>query len=75
MTACSGFQLMQSAAGQHAGCSSSRLNRYRQTPNTPENLVHWIRYPRRVDEDTAMPYMNVSERDARDIIAFLYTLR
>jgi len=44
-------------------------------PNTPENLIHWIRYPQQVDEDTAMPFMNVSEEDARDITAFLYTLR
>ena len=43
--------------------------------NTPENLIHWIRYPQQVDEDTAMPFMNVSEEDARDITAFLYTLR
>jgi hypothetical protein len=46
-----------------------------RVPNTPKNLVHWIRYPRRVDEDTAMPYMNVSEEHARGITAFLYTLR
>jgi cytochrome c1 len=43
--------------------------------NTPENLIRWIRYPQQVDEDTAMPFVNVSEEDARDITAFLYTLR
>lgn len=44
-------------------------------PNTPDNLIQWIRYPHQVDENTAMPFMNVSEQDARDITAFLYTLR
>jgi cytochrome c1 len=37
--------------------------------------MRWIRYPHQVDENTAMPFMNVSEQDARDITAFLYTLR
>jgi cytochrome c2 len=43
--------------------------------NTPENLVRWIRFPRSVDERTAMPETGVTERDGRDIAAYLYTLR
>jgi cytochrome c2 len=43
--------------------------------NTPENMMHWIRNPRVVDERTVMPDMNVTEQDARDIAALLYTLR
>ncbi len=43
--------------------------------NTPDNLIRWIRTPREVDEKTAMPDMGVSARDARDIAAYLYTLR
>ena len=43
--------------------------------NTPANLVHWIRAPQSVVPGTAMPDMGVSERDARDIAAYLYTLR
>ena len=43
--------------------------------NTPENLIHWIRQPRSVDEKTAMPDTGVTERDGRDIAAYLYTLR
>jgi cytochrome c len=42
--------------------------------NTPENLVHWIMHPHEVEAKTAMPEMGVSERDARDIAAYLYTL-
>jgi cytochrome c551/c552 len=44
-------------------------------PNTPENMVRWIREPRAVEEHTVMPDMNVTEEDARHIAAFLYTLR
>ncbi len=44
-------------------------------PNTPEQMVRWIRDPRSIDPDTAMPAMQVGEQDARDIAAFLATLR
>ena len=44
-------------------------------PNTPENLVRWIQRPREVSPRTAMPDLGVSERDARDIAAYLYTLK
>jgi cytochrome c len=43
--------------------------------NTPANLVRWIREPQRVIPGNAMPNMGVSEADARDIAAYLYTLR
>ena len=41
--------------------------------NTPGNLEAWIRDPQRISPGTAMPDLNVGERDARDISAFLYT--
>ena len=44
-------------------------------PNTPDTLVRWIRFPRQVSPKTAMPELGVSERDARDLAAYLYTLR
>ena len=43
--------------------------------NTPENLVRWIQNPPGVDPMTAMPNLRVSEQDARDMAAYLYTLR
>ena len=46
-----------------------------QLPNTPDNMRRWIREPQNVEAGTAMPNMNVSEDDARDIAAYLYTLR
>ncbi|MCW5659437.1 MAG: c-type cytochrome [Burkholderiaceae bacterium] len=44
-------------------------------PNTPENMVRWLREPQRVNPDGAMPDLGVSERDAHDMAAFLQTLR
>lgn len=43
--------------------------------NQPDALVRWIRAPRQVVPETAMPDLGVGERDARDLAAFLYTLR
>jgi cytochrome c2 len=44
-------------------------------PNEPDALVRWIRFPRHVVPTTAMPELGVNERDARDLAAYLYTLR
>jgi mono/diheme cytochrome c family protein len=43
-------------------------------PNTPENMVRWLTAPTEVDPRTAMPDLRVSENDARDMAAYLYTL-
>ena len=43
-------------------------------PNTPENLLRWIRDPKKIEPLTAMPNMRVNEKDARDMAAYLYTL-
>ena len=40
--------------------------------NTPENMVRWIRVPQQVAPRTAMPDMQVTAGDARDIAAYLY---
>jgi cytochrome c2 len=44
------------------------------TPNKPDNLIAWIQDPQRADSATAMPKTGVTERQARDIAAYLYTL-
>lgn len=44
-------------------------------PNTPENMVRWLRDPPGVAPQTLMPNLAVAERDARDIAAYLYTLK
>ena len=41
--------------------------------NKPDNLIRWIMNPQSFSPGTAMPNLAVSERDARDISAFLYT--
>jgi mono/diheme cytochrome c family protein len=44
-------------------------------PNTPENMVRWLRDPPAVDPRTAMPALGVDARDAVDMAAYLDTLR
>ncbi len=46
-----------------------------ELPNTPENLTRWIQHPRAVEPKTAMPELGVSQDEANDIAAYLYTLR
>jgi cytochrome c2 len=46
-----------------------------QLQNTPENLRKWVEDPQGVRPGTAMPDMGVTDEDARDITAYLYTLR
>lgn len=43
--------------------------------NTPQNMIAWIKDPPALSPRTAMPNLNVNGRDARDIAAYLYTLR
>lgn len=43
--------------------------------NTPQNMVHWIRDPQSVEPGTAMPNLKVTGPMARDMAAYLYTLR
>lgn len=44
-------------------------------PNTPTNLIHWLRASREIDPDTAMPSTGISEQQARDVAAYLYALK
>ncbi len=43
-------------------------------PNMPDNLIQWIMDPQQFEPGTIMPNMGVSEQDARDISAYLYTI-
>jgi cytochrome c2 len=43
--------------------------------NTPDNLMQWIEDPPGVDPHTAMPNLSVDKVNARDMAAYLYTLR
>ena len=44
-----------------------------QLPNTPENLIAWLRDPQHYAPGTAMPNLNIAEPAARDMAAYLYT--
>jgi mono/diheme cytochrome c family protein len=44
-------------------------------PNTPENMVRWLQAPQEVNPLGAMPNLGVTERDARDMAAYLGSLR
>ena len=54
---------------------ASRVQVAGKLANTPDNLVRWIRDPKAVKPQTAMPDMGVTELDARDMAAYLATLR
>lgn len=43
-------------------------------PNQPDVLVRWLRDPPALSPDTAMPASNLTEPQARDVAAYLYTL-
>ena len=43
-------------------------------PNTPEDVVHWIRDPKSVYPETAMPNLNVSQREAHDMVSNLFAV-
>jgi cytochrome c len=43
--------------------------------NTPDNLRQWLLDPPRIDPRSAMPNVGLTDQEARDLSAFLYTLR
>lgn len=46
-----------------------------QAPNLPHNLVRWLQDPPALVPGARMPDMGVTEADARDMAAYLLTLR
>jgi cytochrome c2 len=46
-----------------------------ELPNTPRNLVRWLESPHAIEPGVAMPTLGLDERSARDVAAYLYTLR
>lgn len=44
-------------------------------PNAPATLAHWIQSPQALKPKTAMPDLGVTPDQARDITAYLETLR
>jgi cytochrome c1 len=46
-----------------------------EASNTADNLIRWIQAPESIEPGTAMPNLGVTEPMARDMAAYLYTLR
>lgn len=46
-----------------------------EVPNTPANMVRWLENPQAIEPNTAMPNLGIQPQSARDIAAYLYTLR
>ena len=46
-----------------------------EVPNNPEFLTQWIAVPQSIEPGTVMPNLGVSYGKARDIAAYLYTLK
>ncbi len=44
-------------------------------PNTLERLITWLTVPQAVKPGTAMPDMGLTDGEARDVAAYLYTLK
>jgi cytochrome c2 len=44
-------------------------------PNTPERMTAWLRFPQEMAPGCGMPDQGISDAEARDIAAYLYTLR
>jgi cytochrome c2 len=42
-------------------------------PHNADNLIRWIQHPRQVVPNTAMPELGVTEAEARDMAAYLYS--
>jgi cytochrome c2 len=42
-----------------------------QLPNTPDNMVRWLRDPPGVEPGTAMPDLGITKDEARNIAAYL----
>ena len=43
--------------------------------NTPDNMIMWLRNPQAVAPGNPMPDTGLDEKQARDVAAYLYTLR
>jgi cytochrome c1 len=62
-------------AGPSLEAIGTRIYLAGMLPNTPRNMVWWIRAPQDVDPLTTMPDLQVPEPHARDMTAYLHTLR
>src|SRR5438045_7827416 len=70
-----GIATARSHVGPPLTAMAARMYVAGELVNTPANLESWILHPRAIEPHTAMPDTGVTDVDARDITAYLYTLR
>jgi cytochrome c len=46
-----------------------------ELPNRPDTMIRWLLDPQAVEPDTGMPDLGLTEAQARDVAAYLFTLR
>ena len=44
-------------------------------PNTPQTMIQWLQNPQSLNPQTSMPNVGVTPADARDMTAYLDTLK
>lgn len=69
-----GIALARGTVGPPLGNLARRVYLGGVVPNAPEHLILWLMDPQALDPPTAMPNLGLSEAQARDIAAYLYTL-
>jgi cytochrome c1 len=70
-----GIQEASGEVGPPLGGFARRTMIAGMLPNTPQNLTLWIRSPQSIVPGNAMPDVGLTEQQARDIAAYLDTLR
>jgi cytochrome c len=43
--------------------------------NTPDQMIAWLQHPQALEPGSGMPDVGVTDRDARNLAAYLYTLK
>lgn len=70
-----GVAAAQGNVGPPLGGVAQRVYLGGVLPNTPANMIRWIRDPQAFEPGTAMPDLQVGEDQARDMVAYLQGLR
>jgi cytochrome c len=70
-----GVAAAQGKVGPPLGGVARRVYLGGVMPNTPENMASFIREPQKADPRSAMPGLGVTEEHARDMVAYLYSLK
>jgi cytochrome c2 len=76
---CHDIPVIPHGAGAHVGPALGGIGSRRfiagRVPNHPDSMVKYLMNPQAVDSDSRMPSLGIHEQEAKDIAAFLYTLK